>query len=181
MKKILKWGAIGFVVLIVLGLIVGGGDEPAGDTGEVASETAETEPGGDGGGDRIAEEEPAEEPKAEEPAPEPEPEPQAEVVKVSAGAIVKQFEENELQADEKYKGKDLEVTGRVNGIDTEFLDDEKYYVALGKGKFDFLTVNCHDMPNEQLAKLKVGQTITVVGTFDDGGDLGVELKDCRLK
>lgn len=52
--------------------------------------------------------------------------------------------------------------------------------AAATNEYDFLTVNCHDMSNDELATLKVGRTATVVGTFEDGGDLGVEVRDCKL-
>jgi hypothetical protein len=44
----------------------------------------------------------------------------------------------------------------------------------------FLTVNCHDMSTDELATLNKGDTATVIGEFDDGGDLGVEVNDCKL-
>ena len=42
------------------------------------------------------------------------------------------------------------------------------------------TVNCNDGTNDELAKIDKGQMVTVVGAFDDGGDLGVELATCKL-
>ena len=47
-------------------------------------------------------------------------------VAVTAASLIKQFEENELQADAKYKGKTLKITGIVEGIDTEMFDEEDY-------------------------------------------------------
>ena len=73
----------------------------------------------------------------------------------------------------------LRITGRVDKIDTDMWDECKYILSLS-GKRDILSVSCYDMSSEELATLKHGQTVTVVGTFDDGGDLGVDVKDCRL-
>ena len=87
--------------------------------------------------------------------------------------------QNELAADSKYQGKTLRITGRIDKIDTDIWDDEKYILRLG-GKWDIVGVNCNDMPTEELATLKQGQNVTVIGQFDDGGDLGVEVADCRL-
>ena len=42
------------------------------------------------------------------------------------------------------------------------------------------TVNFNDMSGDEAAKAKVGSTITMTGEFDDGGDLGVEMKNGHL-
>lgn len=103
-------------------------------------------------------------------------------VKVEAKQILKEFEENEAAADDKYKGKTLQVSGVVDKVDTEFLDDEKYSVQIGAGtNFDLITVNCNGQSSKDVSKIKKGQKITVVGEFDDGGDLGVELKPCKIQ
>lgn len=176
----LKKVGVGIGVLMVFGVISSamGGEEtaPATDTTAAVAEAEEST-------DESVDEEPAEDTETaeEEPQAKPKPKPAAPAaVKVEASQIVKEFEDNELAADTKYKGKDLRVSGKVTKIDTDMWDDEKYILSLGKGKWDFLTVNCHDMSTDELSTLKVGQTVTVVGTFDDGGDLGVEVSDCRL-
>lgn len=103
-------------------------------------------------------------------------------VKVQAKKILKEFEENEAAADGKYKGKTLQVAGVVDKIDTEFIDDEEYVVNVGAGTdFELITVNCDDQASKDVASLKKGQQITVVGDFEDGGDLGVELENCKIK
>lgn len=103
-------------------------------------------------------------------------------VKVEAKKILKEFENNEAAADGKYKNKTLQVSGVVDKVDTEVFDDEKYVVNVGAGtQFDLITVNCNGQTSKAVAKIKKGQKITVVGAFDDGGDLGVELKPCQIK
>ena len=102
-------------------------------------------------------------------------------MKVPAQKILKEFESNEAAADGKYKNKTLQVSGVVSKVDTDFLDDEKYIVQVGAGTaFDVWTVNCNDQTSKAVAKIKKGQKITVVGSFEDGGDLGIELKPCRV-
>jgi hypothetical protein len=98
---------------------------------------------------------------------------------VQAARLVKEFERNELAADAKYDGKTLRITGRIDKIDTDIWDEDKYILRLGK-KWDLIGVNCNDMPTDELATLQQGQTVTVVGNFDDGGDLGVEVANCHL-
>jgi hypothetical protein len=36
------------------------------------------------------------------------------------------------------------------------------------------------MSTGELSTLKKGNKTTVIGEFDDGGDLGVDVKDCKL-
>lgn len=103
-------------------------------------------------------------------------------VKVEAKKILKEFEENEAAADGKYKGKTVQVSGVVDKVDTEIFDEEQYSVQIGGGgDFVLFTVNCNDQSSKDVAKIKKGQKITVVGAFDDGGDLGVELSDCKIQ
>ena len=101
-------------------------------------------------------------------------------VKVRAPKILKEFERNELKADAKYKGKVLQVTGKVDKVDTEFLDDKKYVLRLGGPGFNMITVNCADIPSKELSTIDKGQRVTMIGKFKDAGDLGVEMENCRL-
>lgn len=102
-------------------------------------------------------------------------------VKITAGEFIKEFEGNELAADQKYKGKTVEVSGVVEKIDTELFNEDKYLLNITDGgDFEFLSVTCHDMDNDVLSKLTVGSAIKVIGDFDDGGDLGVDLKNCKV-
>ena len=96
--------------------------------------------------------------------------------------MLKEFEGNEASADAKYKGKVVEVTGHVAKVDTEMFNDDKYVIRLdGGGDFAILSVNCNDVSSKQAVDVQADRTATVRGTFDDGGDLGVELKDCDVQ
>jgi len=99
-------------------------------------------------------------------------------VAVTAADLIKQFEENELQADAKYKGKTLKITGIVEQVDTEIFDEDAYVLDLtGGGDFEILAVHVHDIPTDDLASVNKGDKVTVTATFDDGGDLGVDVND----
>ena len=102
-------------------------------------------------------------------------------IEVEAKAILKEFEENEAAADQKYEGKVLQVTGIVDKIDTELFDEDEYIIQIGGGSdFEFFTVNADDQSADAVASLKKGQKITVIGEFEDGGDLGVELSNSKI-
>ena len=102
-------------------------------------------------------------------------------VKVTAGEIIKEFEENELAGDQKYEGKSVQVSGVVDKIDTELFAKDKYLLNITDGgEYELFSVTCHNMDNGVLSTLAVGNPITVIGDFKDGGDLGVDLQDCKV-
>ena len=120
-----------------------------------------------------------EEPKAEKSEPKKESKPK--VVKVSAGKLIKDFEDNELKADAKYKGKTLKVTGVVDEVDTEVFDEEKYILNMDDGsEWNILTVSFHDISTDELLDLDAGDKVTVIGEFSDGGDLGVTINNAHV-
>lgn len=114
-------------------------------------------------------------------APEEEAEPKVKPIKVNAKALIKEFEGNEAAADAKYKGKVLKVNGVVSKVDTDVWNDDEYIINVnGGGEWEFLTVSCPGQSADVAAKVKTGSRVTLLGTFDDGGDLGITLKDCSL-
>ena len=53
--------------------------------------------------------------------------------------------------------------------------------ALADGSdFVLWTVNCNEMSAKEAAKVSKGEQVTVIGEFDDGGDLGVEIANAHL-
>lgn len=100
-------------------------------------------------------------------------------VKTTAVALYTAYDENGVAADEKYKDKWISVTGTVEGIDKDLMDD--IYVSL-KGD-DFIgVVQCMfgDEHVEQTASLKKGQTVTIVGKCSGKVISNVILKKSRL-
>jgi hypothetical protein len=166
---------IGVIAVIgVVGSALGGEDTT--DANDDTT-TVTTDSGDDTEVEAVADEKPAKKGKKKsKPAAKPA---AVKAMNVQAARLVKEFERNELAADAKYDGKTLRITGRIDKIDTDMWDEDKYILRLGK-KWDLIGVNCNDMPTDELATLKQGQTVTVVGKFDDGGDLGVEVADCQL-
>lgn len=176
-KKKLVWAIAAIVIIAVAAASGGGSSDDKKD--EVAADTSTSEPSEPATSNTKAAE-PKETPKPAETKP-PEPEPEPEVDSVKAADMLKDFEDNELSADAKYKGKTLKISGIVNSIDTDFFNEDKYILMIGGGgDYEFLTVNCNDMSTDELSTLKTGEKVTVIGEFDDGGDLGVEIADCKL-
>lgn len=106
--------------------------------------------------------------------------PDEKAVEISATALTKAYEENELAADEKYKGKTLEVSGTVSNI-AETLGS--YTVQL-KGHNIVLTVMCSFEESEKsnIAKLKKGQKATLIGKGDGfTAGLYAGMTGCKVK
>ncbi|MFC7847078.1 hypothetical protein ACFUTU_01230 [Arthrobacter sp. NPDC057388] len=177
-KKRFLFPLIIVALMIISGIANGGKEEPAATVAPStdASAVAET----------SAAAAPAQKPapaQAVAPAQTPAPAKTAapKPVSVEAAQLLADFEGNEAAADVKYKGKVLQVTGHVAKVDTEFLDKDQYVVRLDDGsQYSIISVNCNDVASAQAAAVVPDSTVTVQGTFKDGGDLGVEIKDCRV-
>jgi hypothetical protein len=96
------------------------------------------------------------------------------------------YEANVVAADQKYKGKPLVLKGLVDAIDRDGLGMS--IVANDSGSYP-PSIECrfHDSTREQLASVKKGQTVTVVGTVTGSRQdarawqkVVVTLDGCRL-
>ncbi len=124
-----------------------------------------------------------------EPTPEPPPAPvvepekpkQLKGFKLTAASLLAAYDANEVAADEKFKGKLIEVTGKVDTIAKDIMGDP--YVTLGSGKdFEFAHVQAMFPADalKQLAGLRKGQEVTVRCTCA-GKVINVIGEDCVLK
>lgn len=124
-------------------------------------------------------------PETPEPAPAPPVEPEkpktVKGYRLSAAALLAAYEENEVAADEKFKGQLVEVTGKIDTIGKDILGDP--YITIGSGKdFEFQHVQAQFAADavKQLAGLRKGQTVVVQCTCA-GKMMNVVGKDCVLK
>ena len=94
---------------------------------------------------------------------------------ISARDLYSAFEQNEVAADNKYKGKKLAVTGVIEDIGNDILNDS--YITLKTGNL-IGDVQCY-LDKKEVAKLSKGQVITVIGKCTGlFGNVG--LKNCRI-
>lgn len=183
----LKWIAIVLGLLLVLccggaALTMAGDDDTSSSDTSNVNDSAETEAAEEPSQEESSTEAPSKKAdKKDEKKKEPAEKPAGPDVTVTAGELIKEFESNELAGDQKYKGKTVQVSGVVEEIDTELFNEDKYLLNITDGgDFELLTVTCHDMSTDVLSTLSAGSKVTVIGDFDDGGDLGVDLKNCTL-
>ena len=104
---------------------------------------------------------------------------EAPALEVSSSQLYADYEANGVAADQKYKGKVLKVTGTVNNIDKDIMD--QIYITLN-GNNVIGDVQCFfsdDYVNEA-AQLQKGQKITVIGKCE-GKLMNVMIKGCSLE
>lgn len=96
---------------------------------------------------------------------------------ISASQLYAAYDANEVSADQNFKNKTFFVTGTVEEIKKDFMND--IYVTLKTDQY-FSYVNCY-LDNEELAaKLNKGQTVTFKGTCKGMVVTLVTMKDCEL-
>jgi hypothetical protein len=84
---------------------------------------------------------------------------------IDARKLAAAYEENEVAADDKYKGRSLRVAGTVQAISKDFMGD--VYVQLASQN-EFMPTNAYVEKSQRAAAagLKKGQRITVLCTGD---------------
>jgi len=100
-------------------------------------------------------------------------------ISVTSSEYYKKYQENEVAADNLYKGKKILITGKIESINKDVTDD--VYVSLsGEGEISF-DVQCHLSEPGKAAELKKGQKITILGT-GEGMVIGFpQVKDCSIQ
>jgi hypothetical protein len=105
-------------------------------------------------------------------------------VAVKADDLIKTYKANEIAADEKYRGKLLEVSGRLTDI-AETLGSLQADLGVSSSKdTEFVTVKCvfAEAERPKLSKLQKGTNVTFLGTGDGmTAGLYVGLTDCTVK
>lgn len=100
-------------------------------------------------------------------------------VRVGAPQLATEYAANEVAADGKYKGKIIEVTGIVDSVGKDVLDNP--YVSLSGGRGNFMGVQCyfakHDLGS--LSKLAKGQRVTLK-CRGAGKTVSPSLKSCSI-
>ncbi|HEY1377412.1 MAG TPA: hypothetical protein VGF55_11495 [Gemmataceae bacterium] len=94
-------------------------------------------------------------------------EPAKPVAKLTADELADEYKKNQIGADQKYKDKLIQVTGKVSDIGK--LPLAGYYIDLASsGEGDLFGIKCildkdDKAAEEKAGKLKAGDTITIAG------------------
>jgi putative nucleic acid binding protein len=99
----------------------------------------------------------------------------------TAPDLINDYKANEIAADQRYKGRVVQVSGAVDSIGKDIMDS--MYLTLSSGEeFGLTSVQCffNDSAGASLARLQKGERVTVICVCD--GKFGnVILKDCALR
>lgn len=102
------------------------------------------------------------------------------VIDISPDDLYSAYEENEVAADNEYKGKKVKITGTIEDIGKDILDD--VYITINAGDYD--EIQCYFENQKQIDKvatLKSGEEVTIVGECSGLSILNVVLQNCELE
>lgn len=106
--------------------------------------------------------------------------PPAPIPVVTAKTLLDEYQENELAADKKYKGKRIEVTGAVHEVGRR---SGRVYVAMRDATNPgFKEIYCYmaTILEDQAEPLKKGQPIKMRGDVTGKGIFSAELENCII-
>ncbi|MFZ2975405.1 MAG: hypothetical protein WA055_02100 [Candidatus Moraniibacteriota bacterium] len=103
-------------------------------------------------------------------------------ITVTSATLSKEYSENEVAADAKYKGKIIEISGKVTSVDNGITDNEMI-VKLSDGNYDFSGPMCYMKVSERekVLAFKKGNQVTLIGKGDSATIGSPILKDCFVK
>lgn len=105
----------------------------------------------------------------------------ASAVSVELGTLLSEYKDNEVRADAAYKGKTIKVTGLVDDIKKDILDNP--YITVGTGKqFEIPQVQCALAKSSVSAAMQLskGAKVTVAGKVG-GLMMNVQIHDCDIQ
>ncbi len=108
-------------------------------------------------------------------------EPEPTYIEISATDLLAAYADNEVAADNEYKGQLLRVTGTVGSIGKDILDAAYVTLRNDESEYSIISVQCYfDKDNlDDIATLHEGDTITIQGTCN-GSAGNVLLKKCDV-
>ncbi len=103
-------------------------------------------------------------------------------VDVTANELARQYRENHLAADKRYKGRILRIKGSVESVNRDVLPDSISVTLVSDSEIEFVSILCYfkEEWEDELSKLRPAQNCTIQGKCE-GRSGYVILKDCELK
>ena len=103
-----------------------------------------------------------------------------EAIVISATDLYNQFDNNSIAAEKTYKGKIVQVSGKVNTVDESFWGTP--YVRLDADEYGISSVTCNFSKEDksELESLNTGDMITIRGTCGEMGFADVSIDKCSI-
>lgn len=106
----------------------------------------------------------------------------AEVIKISAEDLYSAYVENAVNADNLYKNKTIEITGTVTNIGQDAITKNPCISLASGDALNIYPVQCFfSSSNDQIAALRDGDTVTIVGKCTGYSIAFVQLSGCKLQ
>ncbi len=106
-----------------------------------------------------------------------------EYIEISANELYREFEANEVAADEKYKGKYVKVTGVVTDISSGGTFTQACILLNVDDSIIFGDVQCNfsdDEAAKKIAQLTKGKTVTITGLCSGLGKINLDINNCEI-
>lgn len=140
----LKWVVLAVVAIGVIGAVGGNSDSNTTSSSSTSAKTESTK-------------------EVDTPTP-------IEYTAVSVNDMMSDLDSNAMGASDKYKGKYLEITGKLSNIDAA----GKYIDLMADGDFEIIGVQCYiknDDQKSKIASMSKGDTVTLKGKCTDVGEV----------
>lgn len=140
----LKWVVLAVVAVGVIGAVGGNSDSGTTSSSSTSAKTESTK-------------------EVDTPTP-------IEYTAVSVNDMMSDLDSNAMGASDKYKGKYLEITGKLSNIDAA----GKYIDLMADGDFEIIGVQCYiknDDQKSKIASMSKGDTVTLKGKCTDVGEV----------
>ena len=161
---ILKWIGIAYVVLIVIGALGGGGDK------NKSTIQTENNSNDESNMENVIAETETESGTVEDPEEQEKEQKEIEYIPVTATELSDALSNNAMKAQNDYKDKYLEITGKLGNIDSN-----GKYIGIDSDKdFDLTNIQCYiksDEQKETIINMSKGDSITVKGYCKDMGEV----------
>jgi hypothetical protein len=102
-------------------------------------------------------------------------------ITVTADVLIKAYSDNQLRADNTYKGKTLQITGTVSKIDKDWGDEYFLELTTSSG-YSWCTIRAFVKASElnKIANLNKGDSVTIIGKCSEGDSNYVDIKDAYI-
>ena len=109
---------------------------------------------------------------------------EVEYIEITASELYNAFRENEIRAEQNYKGKHLKVTGEIIEISSGGTFQSPCIVLDVESNVLFGNVQCNFPDKEEakkIAQISKGQTVSILGICDDLGEFNLNINGCRIE
>ena len=101
-------------------------------------------------------------------------------IEMSWETLIDEYEANQIAADEKYKGKNIKLTGSISDFERDFMSDDPW-IIFEKSFMKRVVMVFDKSDEEQISTLSKGDSVTIVGKCDGESVSGyIYLKNCHL-